>query len=206
FQNGIKTDRDDLFVGFERSEVDSRMRTFYTRAGLETQFREQFRIVNSSSYDILSCRKNTRFTETSIRRCLYRVFDFRWLYYSREITSRPAWDVMQHMLHPNYCLLVSKQQAKTGFQHIFCADGLCDHSVLSLTSREITSVFPLFRYEETLLFSGKKNSLQQCSNFRPNFVKALAVTLNVQQQGRHGLPAGLTPEEIFQYLYAVFHS
>jgi SOS-response transcriptional repressor LexA len=30
--------------------------------------------------------------------------------------------------------------------------------------------------------------------------------LNLKQQGEHGLPAGLTPEDIFHYAYAVFHS
>jgi predicted helicase len=34
----------------------------------------------------------------------------------------------------------------------------------------------------------------------------LASAFNLQQEGPHGLPTGLTPEGIFHYAYAVFHS
>ena len=44
------------------------------------------------------------------------------------------------------------------------------------------------------------------SNFAPAFLKALAVSLGVSQKGAHGLPQGLTPEDIFHYAYTVFHS
>ena len=44
------------------------------------------------------------------------------------------------------------------------------------------------------------------SNFTPAFLKKVAETLSVLPNGAHGLPAGLTPEDIFHYAYAVFHS
>jgi predicted helicase len=34
----------------------------------------------------------------------------------------------------------------------------------------------------------------------------MASVLGLQKNGAHGLPAGLTPEDIFHYAYAVFHS
>jgi predicted helicase len=42
-------------------------------------------------------------------------------------------------------------------------------------------------------------------NFSPTFLKAIASSLELQL-GVGGLPAGLTPEDIFHYAYAVFHS
>jgi predicted helicase len=119
---------------------------------------------------------------------------------------------MQHMLHANRCLLVSKQQAKTGFQHIFCAAGICDHSVLSVTSREITSVFPLFLYEDSLDFNSHDRAGRSARSraSRPNlsatFLKVLSDKLGVVRSGPDVMPSGLTPEDIFHYAYGVLHS
>jgi hypothetical protein len=43
-------------------------------------------------------------------------------------------------------------------------------------------------------------------NFSNAFLKLLAGWLTVQQSGSYGLPGGLTPEDIFHYIYAVLHS
>ena len=213
FQNGIKTDRDDLFVAFTAPDLKARIETFFSAAGIQSPFKEEFRIQNSSSYDILARRRNSKFDIKCIHQCVYRVLDTRWLYYSRNITSRPASDVMQHMLHPNRCLLVSKQQARTGFQHVFCAGGISDHSVLSLTSREITSVFPLYLYtpdpfsfDVTRHKSGVQSSLQRRPNFAAGFLHALSRQLRLSQEGEFGLPRTISPETVFSYFYAVLHS
>jgi predicted helicase len=43
-------------------------------------------------------------------------------------------------------------------------------------------------------------------NINPEFLKALAEKLELSQAGPHGLPQGVTPEDVFHYAYAVFHS
>ena len=43
-------------------------------------------------------------------------------------------------------------------------------------------------------------------NLSPLFLRALATALGISQFGDHGLPLGLTPEDIFHYTYALFHS
>jgi hypothetical protein len=43
-------------------------------------------------------------------------------------------------------------------------------------------------------------------NLSQPFLKQLAVNLCIDRAGVHGLPTGLTPEDIFHYIYAVFHS
>jgi predicted helicase len=43
-------------------------------------------------------------------------------------------------------------------------------------------------------------------NLSTSFIKTLADKLQLATEGRHGLPAGVTPEDIFYYVYAVFHS
>ena len=43
-------------------------------------------------------------------------------------------------------------------------------------------------------------------NFSPAFLKALAEKLHLKPQGEFGMPEGVSPEDIFHYAYAVFHS
>jgi SOS-response transcriptional repressor LexA len=43
-------------------------------------------------------------------------------------------------------------------------------------------------------------------NFAPAFLRQLTAALQMAQTKSHGLPGGLTPEDIFHYVYAVFHS
>ena len=113
FRNGIKTDRDALFFGDTQEELAHRMRIFFSEAGARPPFREIYRVENSSGYNLLGRRSSSRFTPTVIRRCLYRPFDARWLYYQVGLTSRPAFDVMKHMLTgQNLALLTCRQQAE----------------------------------------------------------------------------------------------
>jgi hypothetical protein len=208
WQNGLKTDRDELFFDFERETLEGRMRRFYA-SKLEPQFREQYQITASSSYDIEARRLATRFAKANIRRCLYRPMDIRWLYYNPNLTSRPAEKVMKHMLGgPNLGMIATRQtQEKWG---VLATSHLCGHK--SCAAYDINSLFPLYLYEHSLSFDldkksiGTNESLNRRPNFKAGFLKALAEQLHLPQRGLYGLPADLTPEDIFHYAYAIFHS
>ncbi len=77
----------------------------------------------------------------------------------------------------------------------------------SVSAYDVNYVFPL----TTAPSSGAQRSLlfddgKQHPNFAPAFLKAFAGALQLSQERPHGLPAGLTPEDIFHYAYALFHS
>jgi predicted helicase len=69
-----------------------------------------------------------------------------------------------------------------------------------------STVFPLYLYDDEIngangdLFKGRHPNLSRI------FLDELAVKLGKQQEPRYGLPKGLTPEDIFHYIYAVFHA
>ncbi len=207
-QNGLKTDRDELFFDFERDALVQRMRQFYL-PNLEPQFREKYRVVGSSSYDIEARRLATNFAETNIRRCLYRPMDDRWLYYEPNLTSRPAEKVMKHMLVGSNLGLISTRQTQEKWG-VLVTNQLCGHK--SCAAYDINTLFPLYLYEHSLSFdSGRKSvgsdpSLGQHLNLSAGFLRALAAALHIKREGQHGLPAGVKPEDIFYYAYAVFHS
>lgn len=96
-QNGLKTDRDELFFDFDKRTLETRMKLFYSEMGLKAPFKDDYHIENSSSYDLLGRRQKTKYDVGNIRECLYRPFGTLWLYYAPNVTSRPAWDVMKHI-------------------------------------------------------------------------------------------------------------
>ncbi|MCC5840514.1 MAG: hypothetical protein JJT96_10345 [Opitutales bacterium] len=206
FQNGIKTDRDDLFFAETAPVLAERLKTFYSADGIRNPFKDEFRVENSSSYSLLERRSMTKFSAHAIKPCLYRPFDVRFLYYKIGLTSRPAYNVMRHMLgSQNIGLLTCRQQAELGFQHVFATRLISECCSVSLKTREITSLFPLYLVEDD---SDAQQKLEECNrvNFSAPFLRKLAGVLGLKQRGANSHPTGLTPEDIFHYIYAVFHS
>ena len=92
-------------------------------------------------------------------------------------------------------------EIQRGFEHVFATRLALDRHAVSL--KEINYLFPLYLYpsaDELDASSGRR------PNISPEFLKALAAKLQVPQEGPHGMPKGVSPEDILHYAYAVFHS
>jgi predicted helicase len=103
---------------------------------------------------------------------------------------------MAHLLKGNNIALLScRQQVEPGFYHIFCSEILTERCIVSLKSRELTYVFPLYTYPNT---ENKQTNLflEKTPNLSPKFLEAIKTKLGK-------IP---TPEQIFYYAYAIFHS
>ena len=101
--------------------------------------------------------------------------------------------------------LCTNRQVNGEFRHIGASRHVINDCTLSLATKERTYLFPLWLYVD----KGSTDLLGEKEprpNFSPSFVRAVATQLQLRQAGQHGLPAGLTPEDIFHYAYAVFHS
>ncbi len=138
---------------------------------------------------------------------LYRPFDFRFTYYTgktRGFISMPRYELIRHMLSPNFALYVGRQGQAVGdegWNLIFCGNLMEDYN---LYRRGNNACFPLYVYPP----AGRDLGLRvgRRPNLTPAFLKALAERLNLPEEEPHGLPKGVTPEDIFHYAYAVFHS
>jgi predicted helicase len=207
--NGLKTDRDDLFFDFEKMSLDTRMRLFF-RPELPSFFAEQYRVKDSSSYDIEARRKELSFDAKAIRKCLYRPFDFRWLYYDIGLTSRPAEKVMKHLLAGDNLGLCCLRQSRRGETGAYLAvNCLVNKDAVSLF--DIGTVFPLYLYANGSL--PEADLFAHDNGRRPNLSAEFIKDVCEKLQAKF-VPDGLGrpsrrefgPEFIFQYAYAVFHS
>jgi predicted helicase len=197
--SGFNTDRDALCLDFEKKILAERMRKFFS-GNYDEKFRDEFDVHASSSYDPEKRAKEVMFDEKHVHPVVYRPFDVRFVYYHQGFTSRPVFEVQGNMLHDNLAL-VSARQSKEPFG-VLVIHSICTHKIVTVYDR--SSLFPLFLYPtsegELALHSNR------WPNLSPVFLKALAEKLKLPQDGPYGLPKGITPEDIFHYAYAVFHS
>jgi len=212
-QNGIKTDRDELFFDFDKVELQRRIRTFYSERAFENEFAARFRIENSSSYDLLTKRSRSRFNEENLIKTLYRPFDNRWQYYSPSITSRPAYDVMKHIVNLQNLGLVFMRQVAVDeemYSH-FLATDLPVESRAFYSNKGIMSLAPLYLYQvngdsEGIAFKELRETREP--NLQSAFIKKICTVIGMKfiNDGQGDLKMTFGPEDIFYYAYAVFHS
>ena len=139
-----------------------------------------------------------------VRICSYRPFDERPVYWADWMVDWPRPEVSGHMLAGNNVAFhVCRQSVSEAWAHILVARGLIDDCYVSNKSRERGYAHPLYLHGsgDGLAFG---NHVEP--NFAPAFVRQLTSVLNLPQAKSHGMPTGLTPEDIFHYAYAVFHS
>ncbi len=205
-QNGLKTDRDELFFDFEYDRLAARMRRFFSGDPFSPEFKTKYRVENSSSYDLLARREENAFHPNYLHRCLYRPFDFRWLYYGSRITSRAAWKVMQHMLAGrNRALVASRQFA--GHKY-FTANSTKTLTEISSQPYAPLTLFPLYLYAPSSQQEQQLEIGPRRPNLNPKFIADMeqGIGLKFSPDGAGDLKKTFGPEDVFHYIYAVLHS
>ena len=212
--SGITTHRDDVVVAFEQEVLRRRVEMIRDEALSDEQLRQRLPIHDTGTWRLSEARRSILADDSwasRFERFLYRPFDVRFLFYHHALIDRPRTEVMQHMLRSNRALCVTRQLSSLGFRHVFVADGLVDRDPLSLRTRERAYVFPLYVYpivsqSTAILFTPDRSSHEP--NMRAEFVASLAnrLVLDFVPDGNGDLESTFGPEDIFHYMYAVFHS
>jgi predicted helicase len=197
---GIQTKRDDLFIDFDREKLEERFREIAAHASDESFLRQKYRLEDSSGWSVTKL-SGLRYHAESVVKVLYRPFDIRWLYYDPSALGRARETTMRHMFAGRNLGLITLRINGTGDNFVV----LCTRHIIEKGSlpRGNYSLFPLYLYpaaDELDASAGRR------PNINPEFLKALAEKLGLSQSGPHGMPQGVTPEDIFHYAYAVFHS
>jgi predicted helicase len=204
--NAVKTERDGLSIHFTEDGIRRVVEDFRTLE--EKSIREKYALeTDSRDWQVAKAKADitTNRQDTCVRFILYRPFDVRHTWYSgqsRGFIGTPAFPVMRHMLAGRNLALTCLRQTRRGETGtFFVGRGLICKDIVS--PYDIGTVFPLYLYpaaDELDASAGRR------PNINPEFLKALAEKLGLSQSGPHGLPQGVTPEDIFHYAYAVFHS
>ena len=189
YGSGIQTDRDELVTDYSSKVLEERLEKSFS-GNYDNAFKEQYRVMNSSSYKLKDKLEEQTFDTTYIKPIVYRPFDKRFVYYKIGFISRPASSTMKSLLDKNNLgLSFVKQIAENiGFSHTFVTNLISDRRTM-LSNRGAGYTAPLYIYSENM------GEIDKSPNFTESFQKFLK-TLSFKP----------TPEEILSYIYARLHS
>jgi hypothetical protein len=209
---GVVMARDSMTVDFDADVVWQRVREF---ASLPTEkARSRYDLgEDARDWRVSTAQADVRASGPSKKRIcsiLYRPFDRRFTYYtgnSRGFYASPFRKVMSNMVGvPNNLGLALSRSVEIGqFEHVFCTREIVGHHSVSL--KEVNYLYPLWLIPTNDVGIGfLKEDAERRPNLAEPFLRTLASALSVNRKNGQGLPGGLTPEDIFHYAYAVFHS
>jgi predicted helicase len=132
---------------------------------------------------------------------LYRPFNCRHIFFHPSVVWRPRLDVMSQLQRPNVALITTRQ-TRDPFGAL-ATNMIVGHK--SVAAYDINSVFPLYDYPDTRTRAVGESSDRK-SNFTFQFLSRVAGALHLRQDSEDGSPQGLSPEDLFNYIYAVLHS
>ena len=198
---GVVTSRDSFVINENESVLSKRIKDFFLLE--EELFKSNYNVRENKSWKINDVKKKaSTFEATDIQKISYRPFDNRFLYYNDFFVERSRKEVMQHFLNGDNIGLTLCKQFKTGdnYVHTFITKKVIESSYVSNKTSEITSTFPLYLYEtnEDGLFD--ENKQKRKPNFDSEILKKIEASLKLK------LETDFTPEDLFDYIYAVLHS
>ena len=196
--SGIKTDRDSLFIDIEKDEQKKKIKELLSGA-FGADFKEKYRVEDSSSYKLTEKIKNKDYSEEYIRRIIYRPYDYQWIYYDPNIISRPGWGTMQHMLQPNWGLYVKRGFEDSEAPPAFCCNELvCMRAWSRPGSIGSEYLFPLYKYSSVL------GEQKRTPNFKTITLRKVEESLGIRM-GEEASENTFTALQLFDYIYGYLH-
>lgn len=206
--SGFTSQRDSLVLGFTRDEVIAKMQEYLDLSVSDDDTRSRFGIHDYRAYDVATDRRTRTFDASKIRRCLYRPFDERWIYFDRPIVQEWQFRYERHMLEPNICL-VTTRQTKDPFGAL-SSRLIVGHKAVAAYDRN--NIFPLYLYPEQAALFGSTSG-GSASHRDLNFDRDLlyrfeqGVGLRFSQQQEMGdLKKDFGPFDFLCYIYAILYS
>jgi predicted helicase len=215
---GIVTTHDQFAISLTRTDAEGKVGQLLA-TNSEAEARTLFRLCTQSQWNYLRAKKELQdgSWKKRIQQVLYRPFDLRWTVYDSNVAVHRRERVTRHMLAgQNVCIIAPRRVETAGaWCHIFSSRRIADHVAVSLKS--IDSIFPLYLFPDAdggqqhlgadaspraAGKDGRRPNL--CPKFIADLEKRLGLSFLTDDKG--DLRRTFGPEDVFDYIYAVFHS
>jgi predicted helicase len=203
---GFQSHRDNFVAAFSADEVAERMKMFFDLRFSDKDIKERFGIDDYRRFVVGQFRRANKFEKSSICRLQYRPFDYRYIYYARDIIQEWQIRFHGHLLKPNFGLNVMRQTKAVTWQHVMVSQ--TPTPAVFVEIKDGSSQFPLYRYSDfdASLFATKAGRVP---NLSEHLIREWFGKMNVSPtwlSDKSKATENATPEDIFHYTYAVFHS
>lgn len=182
---GIKTHRDDFVIDIDRKALISRISDFIDGALVPAELG----LEDTRDFNIQEARQKLAGKEVDsfIERIDYRPFDERLVFYSDAVVDWPRRKTMSQIIKRDNIALIFTRQAISGgnYSHVMVSRKMADNRVF-YSNKGIPIEAPLYLYTD----DGKKTV-----NLKKEIVDKIS-----------GIVGEVTPEKIFDYVYAVLYS
>ena len=215
YGTGVKTRHDEFVIGWSPADAVQRVRRIAHRSEDDAVLMEELNLCTTAHFNIRSARKRAEKSDltVNVQPISFRPFDIRFLVYLREFVCEPKTETMRHMLESdNIALAVLRRDRKELGSGYFVAKGLVAKDLVSNIDDAL--VWPLYVYESKAADSlfGDDEPTDAPGGRRPNlsekFVAEFAARLGMRfvADGKGDRAGTFGPEDVFAYMYAVFHS
>ena len=205
---GVVTSRDSFVIDESASVLSNRIKDFFL---VEKELlKSKYGVRENKSWKIDNVKKKAlAFDPMGIQKISYRPFDNRFVYNNDNFIERSRKEVMQHFtLGKNIGLTLCKQ-FKTGdkYVHAFIANEVIESSYVSNRTSEITSIFPLYIYQEKNGQQTIGKTEERIPNLKSEIVNKIAGGLDLTFTNEKEVTEDtFTPIDLLDYIYALLHS
>lgn len=213
---GIVTTQDEFAISWTEDEAIRKVERFLSTS-TEAEARQLFRLCSQSQWQYAKAKRelaNGQWREETAE-ILYRPFDKRWTIFNHNVAVHRRERVMHHMLAgKNLAIITSRLTKGETFRHVQVTRNIVEVICMSPNTSNNGFVFPLYLYPDPSkkgLFDTDEK-IDAPGGRHPNlsltFIKDASNKLSLQftPDGKDDLQQTFGPEDIFNYIYAVFHS
>lgn len=203
---GFISSRDGLVINESRHTLEQSIVAFGKDAESESEIYSRYGFGPSKRLDLRAAQRavrNDRDVAGTIRPCLYRPFDQRWVYYRRELIESFKPIAFNFSDQNNIALLATRQVTRSAYEHVFVSRCMGEIKVCSHDRN--TQIFPLFlqNSQDTLgLSSGTAPNLDL--SIMEKIATRLGLKFNPSCNGEAG-ECELSPLMFFNFTYAILH-
>ncbi len=201
---GMMTGNDEISISETYEEANQRI-VDMTSSLSDAEIREKYDLTDNTNWKLADA-KRVKMDKELITKVSYRPFDIRYTYFSKLTLARPQFQVNQPLIDikNNLALCLPRQLSKLPYCHVLVTRHPTEMCFVSNRTKEQNRIFPLYAGNPKKAAQGTFLNMEKTeTNFSPNFALQLA---NDFKDSHSDASKSLTPEDIFHYIYAVFHS
>lgn len=216
---GIQTKRDGLVYHFTHQELDTVLADLSV-LNADT-LAEKYHLTNATEgWTVKDAQDDVLRGKGIVTHVQYHPFDPRWTLYTGKtqgLMARPRYPLMANALQNNLLFLTIRNSRRGNVNNFFVANTIVDKDAISPFDN--VTFFPLYLYPDTNPSSKRKPQPSMFetadsgvggrqANLDARFVREFSAKLGLTYvpDDRGDLQTTFGPEDVFDYMYAVFHA